>query len=294
MLYDIGLKITYKYPRAAAAGRHCLRLLPADLPGEQRLIAGNLSITPRPEERIEKKDFFENAVTDVAYRKSHKEIAFAIQARVERTAEALDLDISPPLTGLRDEITGLHSVSPASPVHFLGPSPRVALEPIFSDYARKVVSADMTAISAVVALGLALHEDMRFDADATTVDTLPADAFRKRHGVCQDFSHIMIACLRCIGIPAGYVSGYLRTIPPKGKPRLEGADAMHAWIRAWCGIEIGWIEYDPTNAVRAGLDHIVVARARDYSDIAPIKGVMRTSGGQTSEQLVDVIPLEKV
>ena len=98
--------------------------------------------------------------------------------------------------------------------------------------------------------------------------------------------------MRGIGIPAGYVSGFLRTTPPKGRPRLEGADAMHAWVRAWCGPEMGWVEYDPTNAVIAGEDHIVVARGRDYFDIAPVKGVLRTAGEHTSTQSVDVIPVE--
>ncbi len=179
-------------------------------------------------------------------------------------------------------------------MHFLGNSPRIDLLPVFSDYTRAIVTSDMTSIGAIEAIGLALHNDMRFDADATTVDTLPAEAFERRHGVCQDFSHIMISCLRTFGIPAGYVSGFLRTIPPQGEARLEGADAMHAWVRAWCGNEIGWIEYDPTNAVQVGLDHIVVARGRDYSDVAPVKGVLRTSGGQTSKQMVDVIPHQGV
>jgi transglutaminase-like putative cysteine protease len=101
----------------------------------------------------------------------------------------------------------------------------------------------------------------------------------------------MIACLRGIGIPAGYVSGFLRTIPPAGKERLAGADAMHAWVRAWCGTEAGWIEFDPTNNLLVANDHIVIARGRDYADVAPVKGVLRTAGSQTTEQSVDVVPL---
>ena len=141
------------------------------------------------------------------------------------------------------------------------------------------------------AVGLALHRDMRFDPDATTVDTPPAEAFARRHGVCQDFAQVMIACLRGVGIPAGYVSGFLRTNPPPGQPRLEGADAMHAWVRAWCGWQAGWVEFDPTNAIPAGTDHIVVARGRDYGDVAPVKGILRIAGEQTSEHAVDVVPV---
>jgi transglutaminase-like putative cysteine protease len=149
----------------------------------------------------------------------------------------------------------------------------------------------MTAWEVVQAIGRALHTDIEFDPAATTADTLPVDAFRARSGVCQDISHIMIACLRGIGVPAGYVSGYLQTIPPAGQPRQMGADAMHAWVQAWCGNDIGWVEFDPTNAKFVDTDHIVVARGRDYADVAPNKGVWRTAGKQKREQKVDVIPV---
>ena len=148
----------------------------------------------------------------------------------------------------------------------------------------------MTTLAIVRALSDALHRHMAFDAEATTVDTAPAEAFRERRGVCQDFTHIMIAGLRGIGIPARYVSGVLRTDPPPGGERLEGADAMHAWVSAWCGNETGWVEFDPTNAVAAGSDHIVIGYGRDYSDVAPVRGVLRSSGAQKSSQAVDVTP----
>jgi transglutaminase-like putative cysteine protease len=103
----------------------------------------------------------------------------------------------------------------------------------------------------------------------------------------------MIAGLRSIGVPAGYVSGFLRTTPPKGQPRLEGADAMHAWVRAWCGKEGGGVEYDPTNDLMVGTDHVVVGYGRDYADVAPLKGVLRTSGGQAGTHRVDLVPLDQ-
>ncbi len=241
MLYDVTLEITYDYASPANYGHHALRLMPATIPGEQKLLSGQIHIVPGPSERHDRVDFFGNAVT--------------------------------------------------APVHFLSASPRLPLDPAFAVYAQDLVEPGMSTISAVEAIGKALNRDMRFDAEATTVDTPAIEAFERRHGVCQDFSHIMIACLRSIGIPAGYVSGFLRTIPPEGQERLEGADAMHAWIMAWCGIEIGWIEYDPTNALRVGQDHIVVAHGRDYGDAAPVKGVLRTSGSQSTDHKVDVVPL---
>lgn len=291
MIYDIGLSLAYTYDHPAIAGRHVLRLMPADLPGVQRRFTGRLAITPEPTERREVMDFFRNAGTEIAFREAHREIEFRIDARVERLAAPPALDFSPTLTQLGDEIADYRGLDPDAPHHFLGPSPRIATSPEMSQYARNLADPAGTALQAVRAVGEALHADLRYDPEATTVATAPAEAFRRRHGVCQDFAQIMIACLRGIGVPAGYVSGFLRTNPPPGKPRLEGADAMHAWVRAWCGWEAGWVEYDPTNALSVGTDHIVVARGRDYGDVAPVRGVLRTSGEQTSEQAVDVIPI---
>jgi transglutaminase-like putative cysteine protease len=291
MLYDIGLTIAYDYDRPAVAGRHVLRLLPADIPGAQRRITALLAIRPEPAERRPLVDFFGNSALEVAFRAAHDEILFRVTARVERLPEAPVLDISPTLAGLADEVAGYRGLDPAAPHHFLGPSPRVAPSPETTAYARDHIPPGVTTLEAVRAIGAALHRDMRFDPDATTVDTPPAEAFARRHGVCQDFAQVMIACLRGAGVPAGYVSGFLRTNPPPGRPRLEGADAMHAWVRAWCGLELGWVEFDPTNAVPAGPDHITVARGRDYGDTAPVKGVLRIAGEQATEHAVDVVPV---
>ena len=291
MLYDIGLTIAYDYDRPAVAGRHLLRLMPADLPGVQRRITGLLTIMPEPAERRPFVDFFGNSGVEIAFRAEHDEILLRVASRVERIAQPPLLDISPDLAGLAAEIADCRSLDADAPHHFLGASPRVALRPETTAYARAAIAPGTPAVDAVRAVGLALHRDMRFDPDATTVDTPPAEAFARRHGVCQDFAQVMIAGLRGVGIPAGYVSGFLRTIPPKGQPRLEGADAMHAWVRAWCGFQTGWIEFDPTNAMLAGTDHIIVGHGRDYADIAPVKGILRIAGEQKSEHAVDVVPV---
>jgi transglutaminase-like putative cysteine protease len=178
-----------------------------------------------------------------------------------------------------------------APVHFLGPSPRIAPSDAIAAFARKATARATTTLRAVHLLGRALNRAMAFDAAATTVDTTPDQAFALRRGVCQDIAQVMIAGLRSLGIPAGYVSGFLRTTPPPGQPRLEGADAMHAWVSAWCGAGPGWIEYDPTNAIPAGEGHISVAFGRDYGDACPVQGILRTSGTQTSSQSVDTRPL---
>jgi len=292
MNYKIVLRITYDYAHPAAAGRHLVRLMPADLPGRQRLVAGLLEILPKPDDRWDAQDFFGNATTSFGYRGAHDTIALSVSARVDRT-EGRGLGPSIHLRELPTDLARVGALGPESPLHFLAGTQRAPLDPAMTDYAAAAIKGTMTVFDAVQAVGLALHRDMKFDAKATNVDTPAAEAFAARRGVCQDFSHIMIACLRGIGIPAGYVSGFLRTRPPKGKPRLEGADAMHAWVRAWCGAQLGWVEYDPTNAVVIDTNHIVVAYGRDYFDVAPVKGMLRVSGGQTTDQAVDVIPLDQ-
>ena len=292
MLYEIKLTTTTTYERYANAGRHLLRLMPLDGSSDgQRLIAGSLDIRPSPKERTDAYDFFGNRTTEVVFGESHRKIEFTVRARVDRYAQANELDLSPLLGALPAELNMVRTLDARSPHHFLCASPLVGSSAPIAEYALALVGPEMTVFEAVNTLNLALHKDMTYDGDATTVDTPLEEAFEKRKGVCQDFAHIMIACLREIGIPAGYVSGFLRTEPPKGQPRLEGADAMHAWVQAWCGMECGWIDFDPTNALIVGQDHIVVARGRDYSDVGSVKGVLWTSGDQDTEQAVDVIPL---
>ncbi len=291
MLYDIRLSISYIYAGSAVGGRHLVRVMPLDVPGQQRLIAGLLDITPRPEEWQDGLDFFGNATTSFAFRGAHRSVGFKVQARVERLGGEPDLHQSVALTALPGDLDDCTDLGPTSPLHFLAASVRVPRHAGMTRYARAALRPGMSTAQAVVAIGRAIYTDMAFDSKATTVETPAAEAFAKRRGVCQDFSHIMITCLRGIGVPAGYVSGYLRTLPPPGKPRLEGADAMHAWVRAWCGPNLGWLEYDPTNACIPTADHIVAGYGRDYSDVSPIKGSLRISGGQKSIQAVDVIPL---
>lgn len=291
MLYDVAIEIAYAYERPAMNGRNLLRLAPAHLGETQRVVASSLMLDPPPEERSERTDFFGNRVTDAAWDSPHADLKFRLTARVHRNAVPPAFDISPEPGKLSAELQHLRLLGPRSPHHFLGPSPRIAASRELAAFARANVRAGMTTLAIAEALSKELHEHMEFDADATTVDTPPAEAFAKGRGVCQDYSHIMIAALRSAGIPAGYVSGVLRTIPPPGRERLEGADAMHAWVTVWCGQEMGWIEFDPTNAMRAGSDHIVVGYGRDYSDVAPVRGVLRISGAQTSKQSVDVVPV---
>jgi transglutaminase-like putative cysteine protease len=167
----------------------------------------------------------------------------------------------------------------------------VTLDPEICEYARASFSGERPILDGAAELMRRIKTDFVYDVGATTVSTMPAAAFALRRGVCQDFAHVMISGLRGLGLPAAYVSGYLRTVPRPGQARLEGADAMHAWVMVWCGDAVGWRGLDPTNAIPAGEDHIVLAIGRDYSDVAPIAGVVFASGEQRLAVAVDVVPV---
>lgn len=289
MLFDIRLKLSHRYAQPAGNGRHLLRVVPASIAGRQRLLAHLVQVEPHPDERTEGLDFFGNRMQSISHLEPHREMVIKMACRVEQLVQPQQLDVSPDLARLRAEWAGSSDLTPLSPLHFLGPSPLLTETGEISAFAREHVDPGQSAKANFIRIGHALYKAMTFDSEATTVDTDASEAFALRRGVCQDFSHILILALRSLGMPAAYVSGYLRTLPPPGKPRLEGVDAMHAWVKAWCGEAQGWVEYDPTNATLVGPDHIVVGYGRDYSDVCPIIGQMRSAGGQTNKQSVDVV-----
>lgn len=292
MLYDLSLHMGYIYDTPASGARHIMRVLPLSLADRQRLIAGSITVSPSPDEQSNFTDFFRHPATSFLLRAPHEKLDIRMQARVQVESQPIEADFSPLLSRLPDEIAGIWSIAPDSPHHFLGDSPRLGQAREIADYARQSVSPAMTVMQIAHAICARIHRDFTYDGEATSVDTTPIEAFQLKRGVCQDFVHVMIVALRSLGIPTGYVSGFIRTIPPPGKERLEGADAMHAWVRVWCGEMAGWIELDPTNDIPAGTDHIVVAYGRDYSDVAPVIGVLKSYGGHKTVQAVDVIPLK--
>jgi transglutaminase-like putative cysteine protease len=292
VLYDVRLELHYDYEASVHGDRHLVRVAPISIPQVQRVIAASLSFDPKPEQESNFTDFFGNQVTTIAYSGYHDHLDVRLTARVQVDDMHSPADFSPTVEGLQQEIAAIWSIAPDSPHHFVAGSPRVRIDPDITAYARQSVERTLSVQAAAMDLCLSIHRDFKYDKDATKVDTSPSEAFRLRGGVCQDFAHVMIAGLRGVGIPAGYVSGFLRTIPPKGKQRLAGADAMHAWVRVWCGQHTGWVDFDPTNAMLAGPDHITIGHGRDYADISPIVGVLRTSGDHRAKQAVDVVRVE--
>ena len=198
---------------------------------------------------------------------------------------------SPPWDGVAAEALRVDSLGPDSPAAGLYPSRRIPLFDEAAAYARTSFASGRPVYEAALELASRIRSDFVYDPEATEVSTPAPAAFEQRRGVCQDFANIMIAALRGLALPALYVSGYIRTIPPPGKMRLAGADASHAWAALWCGSALGWIGFDPTNAMSVRNDHIEIARGRDYSDASPIESMVLSSGSHDLEVTVDVIPL---
>lgn len=198
----------------------------------------------------------------------------------------------PTLAQIAADARTSRDAGPASPASYLFPSPLIPLDRDIAQWCAQELDPQRGALDAAIGLARRIQNEFDFDPTATLVDTPPREAFLKRGGVCQDFAQIMISGLRAAGLPAAYASGYLRTLPPPGQPRLVGADATHAWVLLWCGPARGWVGVDPTNGIWMASDHVVVAIGRDYSDIAPIDGIVLGSGAQNMTVSVDVAPLE--
>lgn len=213
------------------------------------------------------------------------------RVRVERPIPMPSLS-DPTLAEIAALARASSDMSPASPASYLFPSPLIPLDREIAEWCAADLDPGRGVLDAGFALAARIQREFEFDATATLVDTPPREAFDQRRGVCQDFAQIMISGLRAAGLPAAYVSGYLRTLPPPGQPRLVGADATHAWVLLWCGPDLGWVGIDPTNGIWMAEDHVVVAIGRDYADIAPIDGIVLGSGAQKMEVSVDVAPLE--
>jgi transglutaminase-like putative cysteine protease len=291
MIYDVCHRTSYKYEATVTFARCQLRLTPPSN-SSQTVIAGALTITPQPSQRETHTGPFDERVVTVIIDRPHKTLVIEARSRVKVHALPIpSAEQSPPWEAVRLSAFESRSLDADSPAPYLYPTPRTPIMPAITDYARAHFTPGRPILEATISLMRAIYDDFTYDAEATTVSTPAAEAFTKRHGVCQDFSHIMIAGLRGLGAPAAYVSGYLRTIPPPGQPRLEGADATHAWVQVWCGETIGWVGFDPTNALIVQNDHITLAVGRDYSDVAPIDGVMLGPRGQGLKVEVDVIPL---
>jgi transglutaminase-like putative cysteine protease len=290
VIYDIRHLTLYEYGSTVTFSHCALRLLPTDGLG-QTVLSSELLVTPTPAQMIERTCFFGNRLTFLTIETAHRKLIVEVNTSVEIDRRELwGQSETPAFEAVREDAFASASLDKDSPAHFLHPS-RLAprFEPA-ADYARESFAAGRSILAGAAELTRRIRSDFKYDTKATVVSTPLSEAFEKRRGVCQDFAHIMIAGLRGLGLPAAYISGYIRTIPPAGKERLEGADAMHAWVSLWCGEARGWVGLDPTNAMLIGNDHIVLAKGRDYADISPVAGIILGSREQDVDVKVDVVP----
>jgi transglutaminase-like putative cysteine protease len=291
MIYDVRQTTICGYATPVSHAHHVLRLTPVSRDGERVQVAA-LQIMPEPVSRREGQDFFGNRLTWIEIEEPHSEVTVKLSARVTvDPPDEIAPEMTPPWEQVRDEASTTSDIDPLSPAHFLFPSRLVSLDPNIRDYIRQSFPPGRPILEAAIDVIERIKADLVYEIGSTTPTTTPTMCFAQRRGVCQDFAHVMISGLRGIGLPAAYVSGYLRTVSLTDQPRLQGADAMHAWVMLWCGGKIGWIGLDPTNAVLASDAHVMLAFGRDYTDVAPMDGVILGSGGQRIAVSVNVIPV---
>lgn len=292
MKYKIVHSTSYVYSAPVSVCHNYIMLTPRDEP-TVRCHSHRLLIRPTPQVSTRRKDYFGNHVHAFSIEENHRQLTVTATSRIAVAAPQLPLPAeSVPWEQVVAGIAEQSDPQWLDACLFVFNSPRVRRSPEFAAYAQPSFPKGRPILEAVLDFTARIHRDFQYDKKATSVTTAAEEAFRLRKGVCQDFAHIQIACLRSLGLPARYVSGYLRTIPPPGQPRLVGADQSHAWVSVYCGEWLGWVDLDPTNDTACGTDHIPIARGRDYGDVVPIRGVFLGGGEHRLSVSVDVCPLD--
>jgi transglutaminase-like putative cysteine protease len=291
--YDIVHETKYRYSEPVAVCLNQLRMRPQTRPPSVVCNQCSVAIEPMPAKIDTHPDYFGNIVDSFAIESPHDSLVVKVSSQVQVNAtNPFESQNIPTVAELTNAVRAGQTQSDLLAKEYVFASPRVPLAEQFAAYAKTVMSDGLSVLDAVLELTKHIHEDFRYDSTATDVATTTEAAFELKAGVCQDFSHVQIACLRSLGLPARYVSGYLRTLPPPGKPRLIGNDESHAWISVYAGEMLGWIDFDPTNACQIGVDHIPVCVGRDYDDISPMRGIVLGGGDTILSVNVDVAPVE--
>lgn len=286
MRYRIVHSTRYDYSRPVVLAHSEARVRPRST-AAQLCAACTIDVDPLPAVRAEHGDAFGNTVLYFAVQDPHQSLAVTASSEVEVLA-AVAPPSSPPW---EDAVRLLHESASAETRlarQFALDSPGAAGSPALRAYAAPSLPPGRPLLEAVAELNWRIHRDFRFDPESTTVTTPLADVLAQRHGVCQDFAHLAIACLRAHGLPARYVSGYLETEPPPGRKRLQGADVSHAWFAVFVP-DVGWVDFDPTNDLLPADRHVTTAWGRDYTDVTPLKGVIFGGGPHTLEVSVDML-----
>lgn len=280
--YRIRHRTSYVYADTVTLSHNLAHLAPCERPG-QRLISHQLEVDPIPASLRHRSDYFGNRADSFTITLPHDRLT------VTSTAEVVVDPVPTPRPGLTlawDDARVHHGGTEHAAWEYRFDSGAIPCAGELLTYAAGVFIPGRPVLEAALDLTARIHRDFVYDPGATTVSTPVLDALELRRGVCQDFSQVLIGCLRTTGLGARYVSGYLETSPPPGQPRLVGADATHAWAQVWCGPETGWVDLDPTNNCIPGERHITVAFGRDFTDVSPLKGMVL--GGGNAEVTVGV------
>jgi transglutaminase-like putative cysteine protease len=294
LIYDIRHVTRFDYASSVRFARCNLRLKPIAWSG-QTLIDYRLVISPSGRTFPARAEAGLANVVRLVVEEPVKHLNIESLSRIEVNRPVpVPQPADPTLDQVAAAARASRDASAAGPSAYLFPSPRIELDRDIAAYCAQDLQPGRPVLEAGIALAQRIRREFKFDPEATLIDTPPHEAFEKRAGVCQDLAQIMITGLRAAGLPAAYVSGYIRTIPPPGKKRLVGADATHAWVLIWAGAELGWVGVDPTNGIWMVNDHIIMAIGRDYGNIAPIDGIVLGAGAQKLDVSVDVAPLEAI
>lgn len=293
--YTVHHETEYRYDSVVSVSHQALHLTPQALP-YQRCHGHRLRVEPVPTHQVDELDGFGNPITRLEIDTPHRELLVAAEMDIEVDAHdtALDLDDSPSWEDVVATLAyrGGHVPTAAAldANRYRFESPYVRWDGDVAKFVREDFAPGTPLLRACALLMQRIHREFRFDANATQVATPVVEVLENRHGVCQDFAHLMIACLRSLGLAARYVSGYLLTTPPPDQPRLIGADASHAWVSVHCPRQ-GWIDFDPTNNMRPGNGHITLAWGRDFGDVSPLRGIILGGGAHELDVRVTVVPV---
>ncbi|MCY1419035.1 hypothetical protein D9M71_346100 [compost metagenome] len=292
--YQIFHDTHYHYDSPVSLAQQLAHLWPRPC-AWQRCTDRQLQISPQPTSRRDELDVFGNPLTRLAFERPHDELLVNASLTIEVLPRpVLDSSKSAAWEHTRSALT--YSSQPLSPelleaCRYRFESPYVHLKKNFVEFSQSCFPPGRPLLLGVQALMEKIFSEFTFDAEATQVATPLVEVLERRRGVCQDFAHLMLACVRSRGLAARYISGYLLTQPPPGQPRLIGADASHAWVSVFCPVS-GWVDFDPTNNVQPALEHITLAWGRDFSDVSPLRGVILGGGNHDPEVRVTVMPLE--
>ncbi len=292
MKLSVTHRTTYVYNEPVTTSHHEARLAPRE--GEtQRTLSHELAIAPSPETRRRRFDYFGNRTAHFSLSEPHRSLEVVARSIVElKPTSPPELRATPAWESVRDRLKSDRRRDVLDAYAMAFDSTYVTTSPALYDLGAPFFEPGRPLLEAVRGLVGHIYDEFTYDARATSVSTPLLDLLRDRRGVCQDFAHLAIGCLRARGLAARYVSGYLLTRPPPGRPKLVGADASHAWFATFVP-EHGWIDFDPTNDVMPGGEHVTIAYGRDFADVTPIRGVILGGGRHRLAVSVDVDTLDE-